>query len=97
MKTYIISYELKHTRNDYSKLYSTIKGFGDWFHALESTWFVRTDKSTKEMLNDIYPNLIQESPLCDMVFICELNIDNRSGWMSKTVWEWINKNNTDNA
>jgi hypothetical protein len=31
----------------------------------------------------------------DNIFVVELNIENRQGWLPKYVWEWIKKDRTD--
>jgi hypothetical protein len=31
----------------------------------------------------------------DHIFIVELNIENREGWLPKSVWEWIRKDRSD--
>jgi hypothetical protein len=42
MTIYSINYDLKKPGRDYEGLYTAIKGCGDWWHYLESTWLVDT-------------------------------------------------------
>lgn len=83
---YIISYDLKTPGRDYSALYAAIKNNRDWQHPLESTWLVYT----REDATDIYDALKPTMDNNDLIFISELRIENRQGWMSKACWEWIN-------
>lgn len=46
-----ITYDLRQPGRDYSALYSYLKSFPDWCHALESVWFVKTDRSPKTIRN----------------------------------------------
>ena len=83
---YIISYDLKVPGRDYTSLYSVIKDNYDWQHPLESTWLVYSSQDVNSIYNVIKPNMDNN----DLLFICELKIQNRQGWMSKKCWEWIN-------
>jgi hypothetical protein len=44
------------------------------------TWYIRLRK------------VIHEN---DHIFVVELNIENRQGWLPKSVWEWIRKDRSD--
>jgi hypothetical protein len=48
MKIYQIDYDLRKQRN-YDDLYVRIKSYGDWCHALESTWFIKTNQSAAQV------------------------------------------------
>lgn len=86
-RIYIISYDLKNPGRDYAPLYEAIKRCGDWQHPLESTWLVFTVASAGDIYNAIKPTLDNN----DLLFISELNADNRQGWLAKSCWEWINE------
>lgn len=83
---YIISYDLKNPGQDYTSLYEAIKSCGDWQHPLESMWFLSTNSSADNIYNIIKPCLDNN----DLLFISELNVKNRQGWMAKSCWDWIN-------
>lgn len=85
-KFYIISYDLKNPGRDYTSLYEAIKTNRDWQHPLESLWLVYTRESADDIYNTIKPKLDNN----DLLFISELNPDNRQGWMAKSCWEWLN-------
>ena len=54
METYIISYDLNSAEpSDYTKLSDCIKSFGVWAHITESTWAINTDKTAKEIRDEI--------------------------------------------
>ena len=52
MTLYTISYDLKKPDRDYSGLYEAIKSFESWWHYLESTWIIKTEKTPKEILRN---------------------------------------------
>ena len=50
MKTvFSISYDLNSPGQDYDDLYEEIKKLGEWCHPLDSTWFVDSSFSAKEV------------------------------------------------
>lgn len=54
METYIISYDLNSDKSsDYTKLIDFIKSFGTWAHITESTWAIKTNKTAKEIRDEI--------------------------------------------
>lgn len=64
MNCYIISYELKGTR-DYTALYEAIKSYGTWAHITESTWAVVTDQTWIQVRD----NLIRYLEQSDRIFV----------------------------
>lgn len=50
MSTLMIGYDLnKKDGEDYTELHEAIKKLGSWWHCLESTWLVKTDKTTADV------------------------------------------------
>ena len=51
MKTFLISYDLNRPRgaNAYPNLIEAIKSFGTWWHHLDSTWIIKSDKAASEI------------------------------------------------
>lgn len=86
-KFYIVSYDLKVPNRDYTSLYDAIKGYNDWQHPLESTWLLYTSEDA----NQISSHLRSDGKMddSDLLFVCALNIEDRQGWLDKTVWTWI--------
>lgn len=85
-KLYSISYDLRQPGRDYESLYKAIQNCGEYFHALESTWFVRSDFTA----NEIYERLKDYKDNNDHIVISEVQPSNQQGWMMRTFWEWIN-------
>ena len=54
-KTLIIGYDLNKEKNgeDYEKLISAIKSQGSWWHHLDSTWLVKTQKTAVEVRDSL--------------------------------------------
>jgi hypothetical protein len=59
MKTYLIGYDLNRPRreDDYPKLIEAIKALGTWWHNLDSTWIVKSDKSAVEIRDMLKPHV----------------------------------------
>lgn len=57
MKTYLIGYDLNRPRgaNDYPNLFEELKGFGTWWHHLDSTWLVRSSLSAAQIRDQLKP------------------------------------------
>jgi len=87
MKNYIISYWFKDCSKNYFPFYDAIKkNYPEWQHPLEETWFVHTDDSAQQIINNIKPFLSER----DCIFVAEIT-DNYAGWMAKSAWEWLKK------
>jgi hypothetical protein len=84
---YVISYDLKIPGRDYTSLYDAIKSYDDWQHPLESTWILYTTESA----NEISAKLRSDGKMdnSDLLFVCALDINDRQGWLDKSVWNWI--------
>ena len=59
----------------------------DWFKYNKSIWIVYSTSDTKKWMTRLKP-LVESG---GALFICELNTNNRNGWMNKKFWEWIRK------
>ena len=87
MKAYSITYDLKAPGRDYENLYEAIKKTGKWWHYLESTWLVITDKTSQQIWDSLAPTIDKN----DLLLIIEIR-KNRHGWLPEKAWEWIDKN-----
>lgn len=83
---YIISYDLNKSGQDYQKLYKAIKecSTGIWIHCLDSTWLIKSYKSTSE-IQRILKNAIDDN---DSLLVMEVK-NNYSGWLPKDVWDYL--------
>jgi hypothetical protein len=59
----------------------------DWIRYAPNCWIVWTNRSANQWADLLKPKLGPE----DSVFICQLDMTNRQGWLPKWVWEWLDK------
>ena len=87
-KIFLITYDLKEPGQDYSELYEAIKGLGDRQHPLESMWMVKVNDfvGAQNVYNSLRPQIDEN----DLLFIVDITDRNCQGWLSKTVWTWLN-------
>ena len=57
----------------------------DWIRYAPNCWIVWTSTTPQGWYERLKPHLREG----DHVFICELNLRNRQGWLPQWVWEWI--------
>ena len=89
MKTYIITYHLKNTWENYSEFYEAIKeSYPEFQHFQEEAWLVKTDDTAKEIIAKIKPFLKRG----DTIFVVEIT-DNYEGFIAKSVWKWLKLEN----
>jgi hypothetical protein len=81
-----INYDLRKPGHNYIRLYEAIKGLGSWWHHLGATWLVNTDLDAAEISKRLTP-LIDAN---DSMLVIGVTSD-RSGWLPKEAWNWINK------
>ncbi len=51
MAVYCISYDLQ--SNNYEALISAIQSYGLWWHQSESTWFIETNQTSRQILENL--------------------------------------------
>lgn len=51
MAVYCISYDLQ--SNNYDNLIDAIKSYGLWWHQSKSTWFIETNHTTKQVIENL--------------------------------------------
>ena len=59
----------------------------DWLRYAPNCWIIVTDESPEVWCDRIKPHLGKS----DNVFVCELTLTNRQGWLPEASWEWIRK------
>lgn len=88
MKIYSISYDLRQPGRNYSNLYDRIKLLdSSCQHPLESNWFIRSNESAEKIYDFLRPYIDDN----DLLFVTEINSQNKQGWMVRTFWNWINQ------
>lgn len=59
----------------------------DWYKVKEDLWVVWST-STPEKWHERFGPVVKDS---GSLFVCELNINNRQGWMAQSFWDWLKK------
>jgi hypothetical protein len=59
----------------------------DWIKYSETSWLVYSTSDVATWMTRLKPLAEPDGRL----FICELNVKNRNGWMNKNFWEWLKK------
>ncbi len=85
---YLITYDLKKPGKDYTSLHNTIKTASTWWHYLESTWIIKTDRPV-EYWSDKIRSITDGN---DNFLIVDITQQKRQGWLPQKAWEWIRKN-----
>ena len=70
---------------DYESIQATLDKAVDWVRYAPNCWLVWTSTSPQKWYARLKPHINDG----DHLFICELNIDMRSGWMPKSFWDFI--------
>lgn len=71
---YIIDYDLRKPGRDYDPLIAAIKAYGDWAHALKSTWVINTRQSAAQVRD----NLVRHIDANDGLLVAEFG--NSAAW-----------------
>lgn len=85
---FVISYDLKSPGKDYSSLYEVIKSFGAWWHYLDSTWIIRSQRS----VSDISDLIRQRMDANDRLIVAAISVHDTDGWLPQKAWDWIREN-----
>lgn len=59
----------------------------DWLKIMPNSFILKTTSDTSKWYARLQVVLSNTT-----FFMSEIDINNRTGWMSKTKWNWINKN-----
>ena len=68
MNSILIGYDLKRPGQNYANLISALKAYGTWWHALDSTWIIKTDSSAAQ----IRDALLQHIDANDRLFAADI-------------------------
>ncbi|WP_026582141.1 hypothetical protein [Bacillus sp. J33] len=89
MAVYLITYDLNKSGQNYESLYKEIKALGDWYHFMDSGWFVDVNTFTYPNATSINDKLIKVIDKNDWLFVTMVTSD-RNGWLPKDAWDWLN-------
>lgn len=59
----------------------------DWYRVNESFWVLYSNSTAKEWYARLKPVINEDG----RTFICALDVSDRSGWMDRKFWDWLNK------
>jgi hypothetical protein len=81
---YAVNYDLKAPGRDYAGLYDAIKGCGEWWHYLGSTWLVDTRLNADAVWQRLAPHVDENDYMLVIgVTACW------QGWLPEDAWKWI--------
>lgn len=63
MATYMVGYDLNTPGKNYDRLIDAIKTYSPWWHNLDSTWILRTDRSAVEVRDHLARYIDQNDEL----------------------------------
>lgn len=85
----LIGYDLDKPGQNYEKLSERIKGLGAWWHNLDSTWFVKTNK-TAVQVRDHLQGVLDEN---DKLLVVAVTGDAWAGTGFKdSAYKWLKDN-----
>lgn len=64
----------------------------DWFRVNQSFWIVYSSSDINKWMARLKKLVNPDGTL----FICELNIKNRNGWMTEKFWDWLKSKSPEN-
>jgi hypothetical protein len=82
-----VSFYFHAGNNKIDDLEVIFSGALDWTRYMPNCWILWTTKSPETWYRRVR-HLINTG---DNVFFVEINLAERQGWISKSVWDWINK------
>jgi hypothetical protein len=59
----------------------------DWFRVKADLWIVYSTSDTEKWYSRLSPFVKTNGN----VFICKLDVDERQGWMNKSFWSWLKR------
>lgn len=66
--------------------------FDKWMHYMECNWVVVSDKSVKEITEQLLPWVRNSDESNQLLLVTEIDPDNVNGWLPHDAWNWIRKN-----
>ena len=81
----LITYELKNKEYEHDKLHDNITNLGQWWHYIENTWIVRTERDVKYCTDLLHSCMDNE----DKLFIVDITAAEFNGWLPEKAWRWI--------
>ena len=83
---YLIAYDLHKPGQEYGRLEEAINRLEGQRKILETTWIVKTKRTSREIYDLAGPALDPN----DAIYIVRIDLDSGDGRLPKPAWEWIN-------
>jgi hypothetical protein len=87
---FLVSYDLKKPGQDYTGVYEAIKSASGWWHYLESTWIIQTNRPLEFWADKIKSHMDAN----DRLIIVDITNSEYNGWLPAKAWEWIKAHKT---
>jgi hypothetical protein len=86
MSRYFVGYDLNKPGQDYPDLIRKLKSYSGWWHCLDSTWLIQTDKSCTAIRDELLALMDSSSKL----LVIELG-DSARAWsgFEKQCSDWL--------
>jgi hypothetical protein len=75
----------------YESIENVLDKAKDWVRYSPNSYILYTTTSVQTWYTRLRRILDEK----DNIFVVELNIENRQGWLPKSVWEWLRKDRSD--
>ncbi|MFN4364763.1 hypothetical protein [Chryseobacterium hispalense] len=87
MALLLITYDLNNPGQNYEDLYNEIKSYKIWWHHLDSTWIIKTEKSVSQVRD----HLGKYIDLNDELLIVKIDSWAGKGFKDRA-YEWLHNN-----
>lgn len=90
MKTMLVGYDLNRPGQNYGDLIDRLKEFPGWWHHLDSTWIVKTDKTHVQVRDELKQHLLDSN---DELLVVDITGD-AAAWcgFSDRASTWLKSN-----
>ncbi len=84
----LITYDLNSPGQDYKNVHDEIKTAGTWWHHLDSTWIIQTEKTTNYWQKKLHKHMDKNDSLL-IIKVCK----DYQGWLPDKAWKWLRERN----
>lgn len=87
MRLLLVTYVLNNPNKDYATFFDAINSnSSNWWHFLDHTWIVRTDKTADAFAKALYPTIVKN----DLLLVIKISKEYQ-GWLPEEAWKWLNE------
>lgn len=91
-KFYHISFNFEGRNPPTEAIRKVLNKATDWVTYAPNCWMIYSKQPMAETWYTRLRKVVHED---DSLFVCELDISNRQGWLPQNVWDWIDKDRTE--